>query len=100
VDQHVSDGADLTFFGHPARTTLSAAEMALKYNALVLPVFGVRQPDGYGFRAIIQDEIPHGSAEDMAQAMNDALEAMVRQHPEQWFWVHRRWKQRGKKKAG
>lgn len=100
VDQHVSDGADLTFFGHPARTTLSAAEMALKYNALVLPVFGVRQPDGYGFRAIIQDEIPHASAEDMAQAMNDALEAMVRQHPEQWFWVHRRWKQRGKKKAG
>ena len=92
VDQHVGDGADLTFFGHPAKTTLSAAEMALKYNALVLPVFGVRQPDGLTLRALIQEEIPHSTAEEMAQAMNDALEEMVRQHPEQWFWVHRRWK--------
>jgi KDO2-lipid IV(A) lauroyltransferase len=92
VDQHVSDGAPLTFFGHPAKTTLSAAEMAIKYNALVLPVFGLRQADGFSFRAIIQDEIPHDTPEVMAQAMNDALEEMVREHPEQWFWVHRRWK--------
>ncbi|MCG7492522.1 lysophospholipid acyltransferase family protein [Thalassobius sp. Cn5-15] len=92
VDQHVRDGAPLTFFGHPAKTTLSTAEMAVKYNALVLPVFGLRQPDGFSFRAIIQEEIPHDTPEVMAQAMNDALEAMVRKHPEQWFWVHRRWK--------
>lgn len=92
VDQHVGDGAPLTFFGHPAKTTLSAAEMALKYNALVLPVFGIRDPDGLTLRAEIQAEIPHGTAMEMAQHMNDALEAMVRRHPEQWFWVHRRWK--------
>jgi KDO2-lipid IV(A) lauroyltransferase len=28
----------------------------------------------------------------MTQALNDSLEALVRQHPEQWFWIHRRWK--------
>lgn len=92
VDQHVGDGANLTFFGHPAKTTLSAAEMALKYNALVLPVFGIRQRDGLSLKALIQEEIPHSTAEEMAQAMNDALETMVRRHPEQWFWVHKRWK--------
>lgn len=98
VDQHVSDGADLRFFNHPARTTLSAAEMALKYNALVLPVFGIRQADGHSFNALIGAEIPHASAEEMSQAINDALEAMVRKHPEQWFWVHRRWKAAKSKK--
>lgn len=92
VDQYVQEGADLTFFGKPAKTTLSAAELALKYNALVLPVFGVRQPDGLGFSAIIQQPIAHTNAMEMAQEMNDRLEAMVRKHPEQWFWVHRRWK--------
>jgi KDO2-lipid IV(A) lauroyltransferase len=93
VDQHVSDGAALTFFGKRAKTTMSAAELALKYNALVLPVFGLRQSDGLTFRAIIGNEIPHSTAEDMSQAINDRLEEMVRAHPEQWFWIHRRWKE-------
>ncbi|WP_233487404.1 lysophospholipid acyltransferase family protein [Thalassovita gelatinovora] len=92
IDQHVQDGAKLRFFGHPARTSLAAAEMALKYNALLLPAFGVRSPDGITFQPTIQNPIPHSSAEEMTQAFNDRLEAMTRQHPEQWFWVHRRWK--------
>ncbi|MFY0680273.1 MAG: lysophospholipid acyltransferase family protein [Thalassovita sp.] len=92
VDQYVQEGADLTFFGKQARTTLSAAELALKYDALFLPVFGLRKADGIGFHPILQEPIAHSTAVQMAQEMNDRLEEMVRQHPEQWFWVHRRWK--------
>ncbi|MDX1781605.1 MAG: lauroyl acyltransferase [Thalassovita sp.] len=92
MDQHVAGGAKLSFFGRPAMTSLSAAELALKYDALFLPAFGIRMDDGLHFRALIDTPIPHGSAEEMTQAFNDRLEEMTRQYPEQWFWVHRRWK--------
>ncbi|MBR9651749.1 lysophospholipid acyltransferase family protein [Thalassovita aquimarina] len=92
MDQHVAEGARLTFFGHPAMTSLSAAELALKYDALFLPAFGIRNEDGISFTAYIDTPIPHSSAEEMTQQFNDRLEAMIRQHPDQWFWIHRRWK--------
>ncbi len=93
IDQHMSRGQDLTFFGHTARTALSAAEMAIKYNLLLVPVNAVRQPDGLSFQIIVDRPIAHGEAAQMTQGLNDSLEALVRQHPEQWFWIHRRWRQ-------
>ncbi len=92
MDQHMGHGAPLTFFGHPAMTALSAAELALKYDALVVPTYAVRREGGLDFDIIIEPPIPHGSAEDMTQALNDSLERLVRQHLDQWFWIHRRWK--------
>lgn len=92
MDQYMWDGADLNFFGKPAPTALSAAELALKYDALVVPVYGVRQPNGLDFEVVCEAPIPHGTALAMTQALNDSLEALVRQHMEQWFWIHRRWK--------
>ncbi len=92
IDQHMGHGAALTFFGHPAKTALSAAELALKYDALVVPTYGLRRPDGLTFDIIIEAPIPHGTPEAMTQALNDSLEALVRQHLDQWFWIHRRWK--------
>lgn len=92
IDQHMSKGAPLTFFGHPARTALSAAEMALKYGLLLVPVYAIRQPDGLNFRIEVEPPIPHGTPEAMTQALNDSLEAQVRRHPGQWFWIHRRWR--------
>jgi len=94
VDQHMRHGEELTFFGRPARTALSAAELALKYNALLVPTYAVRQPDGLSFEIIVDPPIPHGTAQDMTQALNDSLEQLVRKHLDQWFWVHRRWKTR------
>ncbi|WP_226550391.1 lysophospholipid acyltransferase family protein [Celeribacter naphthalenivorans] len=91
-DVYVHQGAMLTFFGKPARTALSAAELALKYDALLVPIYGVREEDGLNFRVQVEAPIPHGTPEDMAQALNDSLEAITRQHMEQWFWIHRRWK--------
>lgn len=92
MDQYMWDGADLSFFGKPAPTALSAAELALKYNALVVPVYGVRQPNGLDFEVVCEAPIAHDTPEAMTQALNDSLEALVRQHMEQWFWIHRRWK--------
>ncbi len=93
-DQHVGHGADLRFFGLAAQTALSAAELALKYDALLVPIYGIRQPDGLGFKILVEAPVPTGRAEVMTQALNDSLEALVRTHMDQWFWVHRRWKKR------
>jgi Kdo2-lipid IVA lauroyltransferase/acyltransferase len=92
IDQHMNHGANLTFFGVAAQTALSAAELALKYDALLVPTYAVRLPDGLNFRIIVEAPIPHGTPEAMTQALNDSLEALVRAHPDQWFWIHRRWK--------
>ncbi len=91
-DQHMSHGAKLKFFGHRAKTALSAAELALKYNCLLVPVYGLRLEDGISFELHIEAPIPHGNPESMTQALNDSLEVMARAHMDQWFWIHRRWK--------
>jgi Kdo2-lipid IVA lauroyltransferase/acyltransferase len=92
IDQHMGHGADLTFFGVAAQTALSAAELALKYDALLVPTYAVRLPDGLNFRIIVEAPIAHGTPEAMTQTLNDSLEMLVRAHPDQWFWIHRRWK--------
>lgn len=84
-------GPVLTFFGQPAHTPVSAAEWAVTYDAPLIPIFGLRNPDGFTFRLHVADPIPHGSPEDMMQAYNDAVEAVVRDNMDQWFWIHRRW---------
>jgi KDO2-lipid IV(A) lauroyltransferase len=85
-------GAPLTFFGKRALTALSAAELALKYNCLLVPIYAVRQPDGLSFQLVIEAPITPDTPEAMTQALNDSLEAIARKHLDQWFWIHRRWK--------
>ncbi|MEX0338960.1 MAG: lysophospholipid acyltransferase family protein [Arenibacterium sp.] len=91
LDQYMANGAPLEFMGEPALTALSAADLALKFDALIVPVYGIRRPDS-GFDLIIGQEIPRGTAEEMTQALNDDLEIQVNAHPEQWIWMHRRWR--------
>lgn len=92
IDQHMTAGAPLRFFGHTAYTALSAAELALRYDALLVPCYGIRQADGLSFEMIVEPPIPHSTPEEMTQALNDSLEAQVRANMSQWLWVHRRWK--------
>jgi KDO2-lipid IV(A) lauroyltransferase len=92
VDQHMGHGAPLTFFGKTALTALSAADLALKYDALLIPTYGIRGEDGLSFTIVVEAPIPHSTPEKMTQALNDSLEALVRHHLDQWFWIHRRWK--------
>lgn len=82
----------LEFFGKPAHTSLSAAELAIKFDAILIPAFGIRQPDGLSFQMHFAAPIPNTEPTAMMQNYNDTVEAYVRQHPEQWLWFHRRWK--------
>ena len=91
-DQHVQFAPILDFMGHPARTALSAAELALRYDALLIPFYGIRQDDGVSFEVLLEAPVPPSDAESMTQALNDSLSAQITAHPEQWFWVHRRWR--------
>lgn len=91
-DQHMNTGVKLKFFGQDAMTALSAAELALKYDALVVPTYATRRENGLDFDILVDAPIPHGTAEAMTQALNDHLEAHVRRHMDQWFWIHKRWK--------
>lgn len=91
-DQDVPGAPVVDFLGHPARTALSAAELALRLKADLIPFFATRQPDGLSFRVELDAPVPHGDAETMTRSVTKALEARVKDHPGQWFWIHRRWK--------
>jgi KDO2-lipid IV(A) lauroyltransferase len=100
VDQNVQekDGIFVDFFGRPAATTTVAAALAVKTGCALVPVRAVRRPDGR-YHAICDpalDWTPSGDrAEDirrLTQTMTTVIEGWVREHPEQWLWMHRRWK--------
>ncbi len=99
-DQHASppDGIESEFFGHPAWTFKSLAIIALATGAPVLPAAGWREADGkHVLRfeepvALIETDNVNEEIRANTRAFNAALERLVLRHPEQWFWVHRRWK--------
>lgn len=91
-DQFDREGAELRFFDLPTRTVLTPADLARRYDALLVPICGIRQPDGLSFKVNVGAPIAHGDSRAMMQALNDDLEMLVRRHMDQWFWVHRRWK--------
>ncbi len=91
-DIYEKHGVKLPFMGHDAPTALSAAELALKYDALLIPFFAIRQPDGLSFAVELDAPLAHTNPEQMMLEATQALEARVTRHPEQWFWIHRRWK--------
>jgi KDO2-lipid IV(A) lauroyltransferase len=95
IDIRTNSGVPLPFFGHSALTSLSMAEMALRYDAVFIPVYGTRLANGEGFTAELEEPIPHTDPETMTRAFNLSLEARIRKNPEQWFWVHNRWKGAG-----
>jgi len=99
-DQHASrkDGVLVEFFGHPAGTFRSLSVIALSTGAPVLPASSWREPGG---QHVLRFESPlapieHPDANEAirlnTRAYNRALERMIVRHPEQWWWVHRRWK--------
>lgn len=94
IDVRAGEGVPLTFFGKRVWTALGMAELAVRYDALFVPCFAVRQEDGLSFEARIEEPIPLSDPAQMTQEYNDILEAYVRENMEQWFWFHRRWKGR------
>ncbi|PIV74633.1 MAG: lauroyl acyltransferase [Rhodobacteraceae bacterium CG17_big_fil_post_rev_8_21_14_2_50_65_11] len=92
IDQYYGDGAVVDFLGKPAPTALSVGEIAVKFNALVIPIYARRLQGGLDFDILLEAPVPHRDPVTMTQALMDSLSAQVRERPGQWFWVHRRWK--------
>jgi KDO2-lipid IV(A) lauroyltransferase len=99
-DQHAGppDGIPIDFFGEPAWTFKSLAIIALATGAPVLPASSWREPNGQHVLRFGEPMSPI-EAEDTNEAIrlntrsyNAALERLIVRHPEQWYWVHRRWK--------
>jgi Kdo2-lipid IVA lauroyltransferase/acyltransferase len=100
IDQNVSwkEGIFVNFFGSPACTTDGFAQIALKTGAPVLPCFIVRKPDGR-YRLIVGEEVSLIRTGDWdadvranTQQFTNIIENMIRKYPEQWLWLHQRWK--------
>lgn len=91
-DLHAADGVPVQFLGKPARTSLSAAELALRYDAPMIPIYATRQANGLDFDVVVEAPIARGAALAMTEAVTRSLEARIAMAPAQWFWIHRRWK--------
>lgn len=94
------DGTFVPFFGEPAWTPVGAAELALRIGCPVLPAFAYRRLDGT-HHAVIQPPLPIPTTESTDDAVREltasattAIERQIRLHPEQWVWMHRRWRTR------
>jgi lauroyl/myristoyl acyltransferase len=102
MDQHAGarDGVLVDFFGSPAWTFRSLALVALRTSAPVVPAALWREDDGSHVMRF-EEALPTVDGADADEAIaantrlyNAALERIILRHPEQWFWMHRRWKPR------
>lgn len=91
LDEKYAEGVPLPFLGHDALTSLSAAQLALKYDLPLVPAFGTRLDAEDAFRVDFEPPIPHTDSVTMTRAFNDALSARIMAHPDQWYWMLRRW---------
>src|SRR6056297_865649 len=91
LDEKYSEGVRIPFLGHDALTSLSAAQLALKYDLPMIAAYGIRTEDGNAFRVEFEAPIPHTDAITMTRAFNDSLSARIMTDPEQWYWMLRRW---------
>lgn len=102
IDQRAkrSEGVWVDFFGRTASTTPALAVLAMRTGSPVLPVFMIR--NGYRkHRLLVQEPLQFADTGDVkkdvetnTQLINHTLESMIRQYPDQWFWVHRRWERK------
>ena len=92
------DGVDVNFFGRKATATPGAALVALRCNSPVVPGFCFRGADGWltaQFYPALSMQRTGDLRSDLAvntQLITDVVERAIREHIDQWFWYHRKWK--------
>ncbi len=99
IDQHMHDRSAVTvkFFNRPASTTSALAALALRTGAVVIPVFTLPLSGGR-YRLIYEKPVKCPEDDDpdpvrtYTQSCTDVLEMYVRQYPNLWLWMHRRWR--------
>lgn len=93
IDQDTRvEGVWVPFFGRPAYTPVGAAKVALREGVAAVPAFIERRADGsHRARFLEPLELP-GEVGEATAAMTRVIEEQVRRRPEQWVWMHRRWR--------
>ena len=100
VDQNLYTGGEfVNFFGRPAATTTLPALLHARTKAPVIITYSIRE--GRGFKAVFTPPIPppvnlegKDSIVEHTQEISSQLEQIIRQSPENWFWIHNRWKRK------
>ena len=98
VDQRVSEGPRRPFFNKPAHTTTLPAQLALKYDCRLVPIF-LERKEGVNFEMTIHKPYKiekKGNLEEdtknITLKINQTIEGMIFKNPTQWIWSHNRWK--------
>jgi KDO2-lipid IV(A) lauroyltransferase len=98
VDQYLTGGVEVTFFGRKTRANPMLARLLRQVEC---PIHGVRiiRLPGHRFRAEVSEEVkPVRDAsgkidiQGTTQAITSVVEGWIREYPEQWLWLHRRWR--------
>jgi len=99
VDQRLSNGITVPFFNQKAQTTDAVGVFALRYKIPVYPVRVIRKDMFSNFEFSVEEKLKITSGKDLkkdvvkiTKQMNKKLEQWIKEFPEQWFWVHNRWK--------
>ena len=99
-DQKFSEGPEVIFFGQPVNAAPGPSRLALRFGTVLQPLTVTRLP-GVRFRVTVHDPITLTRTGDRqadivrgVQAITSLIEAQVREHPVDWFWVHKRWPDR------
>lgn len=100
VDQKMNDGMESRFFGHKAMTAAGIPTISLRNQYAMLPIRVIRErEDPHHFTVKIYPPMTvkkktkdsKKAVEELTQEINTMLEEWIREYPEQWFWVHKRW---------
>ncbi len=94
IDQRVSEGILSNLFNTKALTTTIPAQLVKKYNMPIVPVY-IERISGINFKLEIKEPIifsKEDTIQDITNQLNKILEQMILKKPEQWIWLHNRWK--------
>ena len=94
IDQRVSEGEKINFFDKAALTTTLPAQISLKFNVDIIPVYIERDEHNH-FTIEFQNRINPNDFNDklkLTKKLNEVLEKMIVRNPNQWIWTHNRWK--------
>lgn len=99
VDQHFSRGVEIQFFGRSCWANPTVARLARQFDCPVIGTRAIRLPgnrfqvDSVGPLDLPRDDAGKIDVQGATQMINTIIEGWIREHPEQWLWFHRRWRQ-------
>ncbi len=94
IDQRVTEGIKIDFFGNLASTTTIPAQIIKKYECDLVPIY-IERLDKYYFKMYVSQPIvvnKKKSQEEISKHLNKILEEMILKNPDQWIWTHNRWR--------